>query len=119
MTSIFKAAMNNVITKVKKYEVRQEGVSSKARRALEWEVFYSLLVLACHLYGTVDMGLVLTTVLCLEWQITGRIDDEMKRAVFFHHSSGLRDALFKGEVQWRLALAMQAYNLAAMFLRTQ
>ena len=29
------SAVNDVITRVKKYEVRQEGVSSKARRALE------------------------------------------------------------------------------------
>ncbi len=63
-----------------KYEVRQEGVSSKARRALEWEEFYSLLVLTRRLYGTVETGFFLTAVLCLQWQIIGRIDDVMKLA---------------------------------------
>ena len=71
-------AVNDVITRVKKYEVRQEGFSSKARRALEWEDFYSLLWLVCHLYATVDLWYYLTAVLCLQWQIIGRIDDVMK-----------------------------------------
>ena len=71
-------AVNDVITRVKKYEVRQEGVSSKARRALEWEEFYSLLWLVRHLYATVDLWYYLTAVLCLQWQIIGRIDDVMK-----------------------------------------
>ena len=74
------SAVNDVITRVKKYEVRQEGVSSKARRALKWEEFYSLLVLARRLYGTVETGFFLTAVLCLQWQIIGRIDDVMKLA---------------------------------------
>ena len=47
--------INDVITKVKKYEVRQEGVSSEARCGLKWEEFYALLVLAHHLYATVDL----------------------------------------------------------------
>ena len=48
-------AVIDVIAKVKKYEVRQEGVSSKARHALQWEEFYALLVLVHHLYATVDL----------------------------------------------------------------
>ena len=48
------SAVNDVITKCTKYEVRQEGVSSKASRVLEWEKLYSLLVLARHLYAAVD-----------------------------------------------------------------
>ena len=74
------SAVNEVITKCKKHEVRQEGVSSKARHALEWEQFYSLLVLARHLYGSVETGSFLTAVLCLQWQMIGRIDDVMKLA---------------------------------------
>ena len=45
-------AVNDVITKVKKYEVRQEGVTSAACRPLEWEEFYLLLVLVRHLYDS-------------------------------------------------------------------
>jgi len=41
---------------------------------------YSLLVLARHLYATVDTGFFLTAVLCLQWQIIGCIDDVMKLA---------------------------------------
>jgi hypothetical protein len=67
-----------MITKVKKYAVRQEGVSSKASHAVEWEEFYSLLALACHLYATVDTGFFLTTVLSLQWQRISRIDDAIK-----------------------------------------
>ena len=74
------SAVNEVITKCKKHEVRQEGVSSKARRALEWEEFRSLLMLARHLYADIDLWFFLTAVLCLQWQIIGRIDDVMKLA---------------------------------------
>ena len=45
--------------------MRKEGVLSKARHALEQEEFYSLLVLACHLYATVDLWFFLTTMICL------------------------------------------------------
>ena len=44
-------AVNEVISKVKKFEVRQEGVSSQARRALEWEEFCLLLALVHHLHS--------------------------------------------------------------------
>ncbi len=44
-------AVNEVISKVKQFEVRQEGVSSQARHALEWEEFYLLLALVCHLHA--------------------------------------------------------------------
>ena len=72
-------AINDVITKVKKYEVRQEGVSSKARRAFKWEEFYALLMLACHLYATVDVFFFMV-MLCLQWQIIARIGDVIKLA---------------------------------------
>ena len=49
------SAVNDVITKVKKYEVRREGVTSAARHPLEWEEFCSLLVLAHHLYADIDL----------------------------------------------------------------
>ena len=74
------AAVNDVIAKVKKFEVRQEGIPSQARRPLEWEEFYSLLVLIRHLFAASDMWFFLTAVFCLQWQIIGRIDDVMKLA---------------------------------------
>ncbi len=73
-------AVNDVIAKVKKFEVRQEGVSSQARRPLEWEEFYLLLVLIRHLFADSDVWFFLTAVFCLQWQIIGRIDDVMKLA---------------------------------------
>lgn len=48
--------------------MRQEEVSSKARGALEWDVFYSLCMLACHVYETVYLWF-LMAMLCLLWQI--------------------------------------------------
>jgi hypothetical protein len=74
------SAVNDVITKVKKYEVRREGVTSAARRPLEWEEFYLLLVLVRHLYADSDLWFFLSAVFCLQWQIIGRIDDVMKLA---------------------------------------
>ncbi len=44
-------AVSEVISKVKRFEVRQEGVSSQARCALEWEEFYLLLALVHHLHA--------------------------------------------------------------------
>ena len=35
--------VNDVITKVKKFEVRKEGVVSKARRPLEYDEFINLI----------------------------------------------------------------------------
>ena len=74
------AAINDVIAKVKKFEVRQEGIPSQARRPLEWEEFYLLLVLIRHLFADSDVWFFLTAVFCLQWQIIGRIDDVMKLA---------------------------------------
>jgi hypothetical protein len=73
-------AVNAVITKVKKYEVRREGVASAARRPLEWEEFYLLLALVRHLYADSDVCFLLAAVFCLQWQIIGGIDDVMKLA---------------------------------------
>ena len=56
-------AVNEVISKVKKFEVRQEGVSSQARRALEWEEFYLLLVLVRHLHANGNLWLFYSGVL--------------------------------------------------------
>jgi len=72
-------AVNEVISKVKKIEVRQEGVSSQARRALEWEEFYLLLALVRHLHANSSLCF-FTAEFCLQWQIIGRIDDVMKLA---------------------------------------
>ena len=59
--------------------MRQEGVSSQAQRALEWEEFYLLLALVCHLHAGGNLCF-LMAVLCLQWQIIGQIDDVMKLA---------------------------------------
>jgi hypothetical protein len=49
-------AVNVVISKVKKFEVRQEGVLSQARHALEWEEFYLLLALVRHLHANSNLS---------------------------------------------------------------
>jgi hypothetical protein len=73
-------AVNDVITKVKTFEVRQEGILSQARRPLDWEEFYLLLMLIHHLFADSDVWFYLADVFCLQWQIIGSIDDVMKLA---------------------------------------
>ena len=78
MTSIFEETPHALPPS--KFEVRQEGVSSQARRPLEWEEFYLLLVLIRHLFADSDMWFFLTAVFCLQWQTIGCIDIVMKLA---------------------------------------
>ncbi len=70
--------VNDVILGVKRYEVRGQGVNSRARRPVEWEEFVLLLVLTRHLYSTSPVLLVMVGVLTVQWQLIGRIDDVMK-----------------------------------------
>jgi len=74
------ATVNDVIAKVKKFEVRTQGVSSQARRPIERDEFYLLLMLFHHLFADSDLCFFLTAVFCLQWQIIGQIDDVMKLA---------------------------------------
>ncbi|KAE9338649.1 hypothetical protein PF008_g11966 [Phytophthora fragariae] len=68
-------AVNKLIKKVKKFEVRREGSKSKARRALEIEEFMSLLLLVRAHWGRDDTAYMVGSALALQWHICARIDD--------------------------------------------
>ena len=71
-------AVNELIKEVEKHEVRGTGIESKARRPMEWEEFYGLLVAARTVFCTrpEHMTLVLA-VMTMQWHFIGRIDDIM------------------------------------------
>ena len=71
--------VNALLAKIKKHEVRRQGVESQARRPLEFAEFLNILKIArtelrcpvVHLYR-------LSSILTLQWHMIGRIDDMMK-----------------------------------------
>ncbi|ETN00948.1 hypothetical protein PPTG_17274 [Phytophthora nicotianae INRA-310] len=71
-------AVNAVIKKVKRCEVRGEGVQSAARRPIEYEEFINLLD---QVHSSNDKGAIkylVSAVLTLQWHLIARIDDMMK-----------------------------------------
>ncbi|KAG1703778.1 hypothetical protein DVH05_006792 [Phytophthora capsici] len=71
-------AVNKLIKRVKRSEVRREGVGSNARRAIEFDEFLSLLTLARAEEERVAAKYMVNSVLTLQWHIMARIDDMMK-----------------------------------------
>ncbi|KAL3665132.1 hypothetical protein V7S43_009764 [Phytophthora oleae] len=71
-------AVNKLIKKVKKFEVRREGAESKARRAVEFAEFLNLLLLVRAQWKSDDSSYLVSSVLTLQWHICARIDDMMK-----------------------------------------
>ncbi|KAL3923737.1 MAG: hypothetical protein SGARI_006161, partial [Bacillariaceae sp.] len=71
--------VNSLIKLVKKHEVRKEGAESKVVRPLEYDEFLNILSLirADESIRTVEKCR-LVSVLTLQWQLIGRIDDIMK-----------------------------------------
>ena len=69
-----------MIQKVKVHEVRGTGVQSNARRAVEWEEFVNVLVAVQEIYSEskAHSMLMALSVLTLQWQLIGRIDDIMQ-----------------------------------------
>ena len=73
-------AVHHMIQKVKVHEVRGTGVKSNARRAVEWEEFVNVLVAVREIYSESKeySMLMALSVLTLQWQLIGRIDDIMQ-----------------------------------------
>ena len=71
--------MNNIITKVKKHEARGMGVSSSARRAVEWDEFISILT-AARIVLRDKASIMLLALLTLQWQLIARVDDCLRLA---------------------------------------
>jgi hypothetical protein len=72
--------VNELINCIKKFECRREGVPSKARRPIEFDEFKNLLdVTRDPSVDTDDLRRCrMASVLTLQWQLIGRIDDMMK-----------------------------------------
>ncbi|ETP55263.1 hypothetical protein F442_00174 [Phytophthora nicotianae P10297] len=71
-------AVNKLIKKVKKFEVRREGADSQARRAVEFNEFLNLLQLIRAQWKSDVSAYMVSSVLTLQWHICARIDDMMK-----------------------------------------
>jgi hypothetical protein len=73
-------AVHHMIQKVKVHEVRGKGVKSNARHAVEWEEFVNVLVVVREIYSeSKEYSMLMTlSVLMLQWQLIGRIDDIMQ-----------------------------------------
>ena len=74
-------AVHHMIQKVKVHEVRGTGVQSNARRAVEWEEFVNVLIAVREIYSESSKAhsmLMALSVLTLQWQLIGRIDDIMQ-----------------------------------------
>lgn len=71
--------VNTLIKKIRKHEVRKEGAESQAVRPLEFEEFVNILTVirTSNLFSSGDMYR-LTSIITLQWQLIGRIDDIMK-----------------------------------------
>ncbi len=72
------AIVNDVIAKVKKFEVRGEGVPSQAQCPLEWEEFVMMLVVVKRIYKESSLCSMMLAVLTFQWQLIGCINDVMK-----------------------------------------
>ncbi|KAG3128583.1 hypothetical protein PI126_g21341 [Phytophthora idaei] len=71
-------AVNKLIKKVKKFEVRREGAETKARRSVEFEEFMNLLLLVRSQWEQNKTSFMVGSVLSLQWHIMARIEDMMK-----------------------------------------
>ncbi|ETN10651.1 hypothetical protein PPTG_09758 [Phytophthora nicotianae INRA-310] len=71
-------AVNKLIKKVKKFEVRREGADSQARRAVEFNEFLNLLQLIRAQWKSDVSAYMVSSMLTLQWHICARIDDMMK-----------------------------------------
>lgn len=68
-----------LLNRIKREEVRGEGVPPQGRRPLEWNEFIGLLVAIHFVFPRGNpLGLVLAAVITMQWQLCGRIDDVMK-----------------------------------------
>ena len=90
--------VNQVIKNVKKAEIRKEGASPKARRELEYNEYLLLLTLI-RKSDHKDRFLI-SSLLCLQWQLIGRVDDLSNvRFDNFHFNMHQPDALM-AQLTW-------------------
>lgn len=64
-------AVNKLVKKVKRFEVRREGVGSNVRRPIEFDEFVSLLILVRREVERVGTKYLVSSVLTLQWHTNG------------------------------------------------
>lgn len=71
-------AVNDLIKKIERHEVRGTGVATAARRPIEWEEYIMLLIAARHVFSRrEEVMYMILAVMSLQWHFIGRIDDIM------------------------------------------
>ena len=73
--------VNNLVKKVKRHEVRHEGVRSRARRPIEWQEYIKLQEKLCIAVATSNHStekkkyLMARSLFCMQWHMISRVDD--------------------------------------------
>ncbi len=71
-------AVNDLIKKIEKHEVRGTGVATTARHPIEWDEYIMLLIAARHVFSHREKAIYkILAVLLLQWHFIGRIDNIM------------------------------------------
>ena len=71
-------AVNDLIKKIERHEVRGTGVATTARRPIEWDEYIMLLIAARHVFSHCKKAMyTILAILSLQWHFIGRIDDIM------------------------------------------
>jgi len=71
-------AVNDLIKKIERHEVRVTGVATTARRPIEWDEYIMLLIAARRVFSHREKAMyTILAILSLQWHFIGRIDDMM------------------------------------------
>jgi hypothetical protein len=71
-------AINDLIKKIEKHEVRGTGVATTARRPIKWDEYIILLIAARHVFSHHKKAIyTILAILLLQWHFIGRINNIM------------------------------------------
>ena len=72
------SAVNKLLARIKKHEVRGTGVPTSARRAVEWQEYLNVLIAIHSIFSNKQTAMIrLLCILTLQWQFIAHIDDCM------------------------------------------
>jgi preprotein translocase subunit Sss1 len=71
-------AINDLIKKIEKHEVRGTGVATTARRPIEWDEYIMLLIAARHVFSHREKAMyTILAIMSFQWHFIGQIDNIM------------------------------------------
>lgn len=105
--------VNNFIKRVKKFEVRGEGIGSKARRELEWKEFLNVLRILKNDPRLKKKKKKALAVLTLQWSLIGRIDDLLGLKI----KNVSENLHVNGTLKFRVTNSKNIYNEAETFFQ--